>query len=235
MRINRYIAWICSSIGVVAREPATCQLIGGLLNQPVNSFFCSHHHHHHHLHPELAPSCIFLPFLASFFSPPIQPWPSPGTFEVIAFLHLIHAGPIRWKLVQYSVIKSMNTPAHLSWAQNSQLRGSECIHLTLTGLSWFSLSYALSFSVSLSPYYLSGIYVLVVALETGHTNTVAVDRKCCGTTMASLRLCARSPLLPSSLSLCLPQPACMLLSLAELYTETTLLFLSRLSHFSHYY
>lgn len=99
----------------------------------------------------------------------------------------------------------------------------------------FSFLCSLFLCLSLSPYYLSGIYVLVVALETGHTNTVAVDRKCCGTTMASLRLCARSPLLPSSLSLCLPQPACMLLSLAELYTETTLLFLSRLSHFSHYY
>lgn len=61
-------------------------------------------------------------------------------------------------------------------------------------------------SASTSP----GIYVSAVAVETGHTNTAAADRKCCGTTMASLRLGARarhpsppvppsSPSVPSSL------------------------------------
>lgn len=69
------------------------------------------------------------------------------------------------------------------WRHQKRLR------LTLTALSLFSSSYALCLSSSSLTALVFMCWLLSWRLEAWrHTNSVAVDRKCRGTTMASLRL-----------------------------------------------
>lgn len=169
--------------------PSTCQLVGGLPHQPVSQPFIA-----------LLILCTTLglqlqAFLSLLLFITTHPWHRSGIFEVITFsaFHPCWRGPaeISPELVMLSK------------------RSSSSLQMDPLDFDWsvFFLSLSCAFP-------LPGIYVLAVTVETRHTNTVAVDRKCCGTTMASLRLCTHPPL-----SVCLSQPACMLLSLAG-YKET---------------
>lgn len=129
------------------------------------------------------------------------------------------------------VIRSTQTQAHLNQAQNSKLKPNQPGGFKRILLIWLARPYFFLFLYSLSLslpllFYLSGICVLAVAVETRHTNTAAVDRKCCGTTMASLRLWTRSRLL--SLSLCPSQHANAII-LSKLYGDHTALSLSLIS------